>query len=119
MSKKYFFTAISRLTMEPDGARSKVESIELRLELSNNLDNKMYLNKGVPTKDGTKALTVALIAGLTANIHTAHKNGWWKDHEHMEYIIKHLNEGFVTSPDKIGEGDMNENPLDPRYEGSK
>lgn len=112
---KFFFTGIARITLqhEPGQKTSQAHSTDIRLEVSNNLDNRVYLDKGLPTKDGTKALTTAFIGGLIGNIHAASKNGWWDKDEHMAYIMKHLNGGISAIPGTIEAGDLAQNPLDP------
>lgn len=71
-------------------------STKFNLEVSKNLDQKHYLqNDGMPTKDGTKAITMVFTQGLIGNIHQAHENSLWDSAEHLRYIIAELEKGFV------------------------
>lgn len=68
------------------------------LEISPNLDAKEYHDKEAnPTSEGTHALTQTLLQGLIGNIHYAHQKGLRNDAEHLRYIIKELERGFITS----------------------
>lgn len=78
---------------------------DIRLELSNNLDAKKYLNRGLPTPEGSRAMTTTLVAGLVANIHKAHAEGWRDSAEHLRHIIAELERGF-SSVAKVYEGEM-------------
>ena len=50
---------------------------------------------GMPNTKGMKAQTQGLVQGLIANIHFAHQNEMWDSAEHIRYIIKELERGFV------------------------
>jgi hypothetical protein len=99
--KKFQFTGISRITLiHSDGMlTSKLHSTDLRLELSNNLDNRKYLDKGIPTQNAIKPLTQCFIQGLVANIQAAHDHGYWDSAEHLRYIISELERGFIEVKD--------------------
>jgi len=76
---------------------SKHVSTDFNLFVSDNLDKKQYLDKdGIPTKDGSKSLTMVLTQGLIGNIHQAHEKGFWDSAEHLRYIISELERGFVS-----------------------
>lgn len=96
----YHFVVISKATFSHEkGAKtSALEQTDLRLEMSNNLQKDQYIDgKGLPRKDSLKPISSALVAGLLANIAQGHEKGWWKDHEHMNWIIDMLQRGFVSS----------------------
>lgn len=107
MNRKFVFTGISKLTLshEDGTSTSSHEATDIRLEISNNLDNKKYLNRGLPTKEGIKPLSQCFIQGLVANIHNAHQLGYWDSAEHLRYIIKELERGFVNVA-TVSEGKM-------------
>lgn len=93
---KFQFTATSRITLEHNqgDATSYHRTTQVRLDVSNNLDAKQYIDRGVPKKKGVKPLTEALIQGLVANIHAAHDKEYWDSAEHLRYIISKLERGF-------------------------
>lgn len=98
------FCAISKITLEHEqGAKnSQLKYCDLRLEVSGNLDRSQYIDgKGLPRKEGLKPITNALVLGLIANVRMGGDKGWWKEHEHMEFIISELQRGFVaqSTPD--------------------
>lgn len=98
--RHYFsFTAISQVAMEHETGTPLSKHVEtnIRLEVSENLDKSRYVTKtGLPTKEGVKPLTAALIQGLIANIHAAHQIGHWDSAQHLRYIIEELEKGFVA-----------------------
>lgn len=104
---KFHFTGISKVVYDHDGQSPKSEHVltDFRLEISNNLDHKVYLNKGLPTKEAIKPLSQCFIQGLIGNIHKAHDKGWWDSAEHLRYVIDELERGFVQIT-KVGEGTM-------------
>jgi len=97
MTTDFSFTAISRLTIEhTQGAvNSQFKSCDLRLELSNNLNKDMYIRNELPTKEALKPITQALIHGLIVNMRMGAARGWWKEGEHMQYVIDELQRAFV------------------------
>jgi hypothetical protein len=106
---KFQFTATSRITMvhTKGEATSQHESTEILLSVSNNLDPRKYLDRGVPRKEGVKPLTIALTHGLIANIHAAHERGFWDSAEHLRFIINELETGFSRVAD-VTEDDYKE-----------
>lgn len=107
MNREYYFIGTCKLTMthENGAPKSNHGSTDIRLDLSPNLEKKMYLENDLPTKDGTKPLTLGFIQGLVANIHKAHEQGWWDSAAHLRYIIDELQRGFVSVA-KVGESTM-------------
>lgn len=90
--------AIAALTLEPneDKTGSTLTRTEFALELSDNMIRSEYLDKdGQPTKLGIHAITSCFIQGLVGSIHYAHQNGMRDSAEHLRYIIKDLERGFV------------------------
>ncbi len=104
------FTVITKMRLEPDdnGTTSSLDSVDLRLEVSKNMDKKVYLERDLPTKEAIKPITATLIQGLTVNIKMAHAKGWWNEVEHIKYIIDELGRAFAHDPASIGEGDMDD-----------
>lgn len=98
----YHFAAISKLTLEYEkGApASAVKSVDTRLEVSGNLERSEYVDsRGLLKKDGLKPMTQALIMGLISNMRMGAEKGWWKEHEHMQYVIDELQRMFVVTGD--------------------
>lgn len=112
---RFSFTVISRIILEhePGTQRSTLEESNLRLEISKNLDRKMYLdNKDLPKEPATKPVTQALIQGLMTNIKLAHEKGWMNEADHLRYVIDELQRAFTHvaySEPKINEGTMDDN----------
>jgi len=74
-------------------------STDFNLDVSKNLDRKMYLDRDdLPTHAGTKMLTQCFVQGLVGNIHNAHEKGFWDSAEHLRYIIAELEKGFISVP---------------------
>jgi hypothetical protein len=88
---------ILELEYEKGMTQSKHYSTKVHLSVSDNLSEDAYIDdEGLPNKDGIKALTNVFIQGLIANIHVAQDRDYWKDHEHIKYIISELERGFVN-----------------------
>ncbi|GAO43770.1 hypothetical protein [Flavihumibacter petaseus] len=106
--QQFHFAAISKIILEHEEGTptSILKSTDLRLEVSGNLDRSVYLDgRGMPRRDALKPITQALLSGLTLNIAMGHEKGWWKDHEHIQYIIEQLQRQFVAQKE-TGEGMM-------------
>ncbi len=110
MSKQQFhFAAISKITLEHEkGAPTSVlKQSDLRLEVSGNLDRSMYIDgKGLPRKDALKPISNALVMGLITNIRMGAGKGWWKEGEHMQYVIDQLHRAFVHPHDELTDSTM-------------
>jgi len=110
MPKQTFhFCAISKITLEHEmGApTSALKATDLRLEVSGKLDRSMYIDgRGLPRKEALKPITQALIQGLIANMRMGATKGWWKEGEHMQYIINELQRAFVHLSEDPTEGTM-------------
>lgn len=100
MAKHVFhFAAISKITLtcEQGAQSSQLQSVDLRMEVSGNLDRDQYIDgKGLPRKDALKPTTQALLQGLIANVKIGGEKGWWKEGEHLEYVINELQRSFVA-----------------------
>lgn len=109
MSKnQYHFVTVCKTTYEHHTGMetSQVISNDLRLELSGNLDRSVYIDgKGLPRKDALKPISANLLLGLITNIRMGAEKGWWKESEHMQWVINHLQEAYVTQA-SIGESTM-------------
>jgi hypothetical protein len=106
----FTITGISqiKLSYEKGAPKSKHVATHIRLEVSDNLDKKQYLDsKERPTKEGSRALTQALVQGLIGNIHNAHQKGWRDSAEHLRYVIQELEKGFVQVAD-VKDGTMDQ-----------
>ena len=97
---KYKFSAIVVCEFEThteSHKKSKLNTTELLLELSDNLERNAYFDEtGMPKKDAIKPLSEVLVSGLASNIHYAHQNGMWDSAEHLRYVIMRLEQLFVT-----------------------
>lgn len=97
--REFHFAAISKITLshEQGAVTSQLKSSDLRLEVSGNLDRSVYIDgKGLPRKEALKPISNALVMGLITNMRMGAAKGWWKEHEHMEYVINQLHRAFVT-----------------------
>lgn len=94
---EFSFTGVSRVTMEHHKGMPTSQHVatDFFLEVSENLDKNIYLQNGLPTKDGLKPLTQTFIQGLVGCIHFGHNNGWWDSAEHIRYIIDEIQRGFI------------------------
>jgi hypothetical protein len=106
---KYSIVAVSETEFEhqPGWPTSTLVANNIRLEVSKNLDQKKYLDsEELPTKEAVKPLTISLIMGLVSNMRYAAHKGYWKEGEHMEYVIRELQRAFTTPEKEIGPGTM-------------
>jgi hypothetical protein len=109
MKNEFHFAAISKITLEHEkGAPTSVlKANDLRLEVSGNLDRSVYIDgKGLPRKEAMKPISNALVMGLITNIRVGAAKGWWKEHEHMQYVVDQLQRAFVAQTSEPGESTM-------------
>ena len=95
---EYGFSVKSELTLEHNKGNDKSthKYCDFSMEISPNLDPKHYEDaEGLPTKEGSKAVTLTLVSALSANIHMAHQKGFRDSAEHLRYIISELERQFV------------------------
>jgi hypothetical protein len=95
---EFHFTAISKITLthEQGAGTSTMKHTEISLEVSKNLDKKVYIDfKGYPKKDALKPISNAFIHGLVVNMRMGASKGWWSEGEHMQYVIDQLQKAFV------------------------
>lgn len=100
--QEFHFEAISRITLEHEKgeASSILKQTDLRLQVSKNLDRSIYIDgKGLPRKDALKPISHALVMGIIVNIRIGAAKGWWKESEHMQYVIDELQRAFVHPTD--------------------
>lgn len=91
---------------EKGASTSRLVATDFRLDISENLDRRVYLDKeDLPTKAAIKPLTQAFIQGLVGNIHAAHEKGYWDSADHLRYIINELQRGFIEVA-KVSTGDI-------------
>lgn len=105
----FHFCAISKISLEHEEGAPKayLKQCDLRLEVGGKLDKNAYLDgKGLPRKDALKPTTQALLHGIMTNIRLGHNKGWWKDHEHMQYVIDELQRAFVAQTSEPFEATM-------------
>lgn len=105
---RFTVTGIVKVTAdyEPGSPQSKHVATDFRIEVSKNLKQEEYLDRRqMPTKAGSHALTNAFVQGLIGNIHHAHQKGFRDSADHLRYIIRLLEEGFVAVAE-TGEGEM-------------
>lgn len=109
MSTEFHFAAISKITLEHRKGEptSQLKYNDLRLEVSGNLDKSQYIDgRGLPRKDALKPISNALVMGLITNMRMGAQKGWWKEHEHMQYVIDQLQRAFVHVTHDPGESTM-------------
>ena len=100
----FSFEGIVKVTAEhtKGSSTSKHVSTDFYLEVSDNLDDKKYMNKDdVLTAEGSKAVAQCFVQGLIANMHFAHNQGYRNDVEHLRYIISELERGFSSVADTM------------------
>lgn len=89
---------VLRLKHTPGTQKVEHAGTDFNIYPSKELDEKCYLDKnGLPTADGSHALTQTLVQGLVGNIHLAHQKGFRDSAEHLRYIISELEKGFVEN----------------------
>lgn len=96
---QFEFKTTCSLTLEHKlgDSSSKHVSTKFNLEVSDNLEPAKYLDaEGLPTANGSQAITQCLVQGLIGNIHMANESGFRNDAEHLRYIISELERGFVS-----------------------
>ena len=95
---EFEYTTKSHLKLEvnPNGSgTSKVMESFVNFEAIPEIQLQWRSPDGLPNKDGFKAMTQGMIHGLLNNIHSCHQMGLWDSAEHLRYIIKYLESGFV------------------------
>ena len=108
-NREFHFCAISKITLQHEqGAPTSVlKASDLRLEVSGNLDRSVYLDgKSLPRKDAMKPISNALGMGIITNIRMGAAKGWWKEHEHMQYVVDQLQRAFVAQAGEPHESTM-------------
>jgi hypothetical protein len=97
---EFSFRTISEVVFKHEGTEqgSAMQSVDLRLEVSENLDRARYLNEDdLPHKDGIKAASITLVAAINTNIYTAHHAKQWDSAEHLRWVIDTLQKMFVEN----------------------
>lgn len=100
MKQRFSFTGVSKVDMSftKGDKSSNHESTKFFLIPSDNLDKSVYTsNGGLPTKDGLKPLSIALVHGLIGALHLGEREGWWKKEEHLEWIMEELQKGAANT----------------------
>jgi hypothetical protein len=95
---QFHFVAISKITMrhEMGAPASQINHTDIRLDVSKNLNKATYLDQeGLPTKEAIKPISLAFLQGIITNIQLGHEKGWWKEADHMRYVIDELQRAFV------------------------
>lgn len=94
----FIATVLLEMTHTDNADHSTHRETQIMLQVSPNLKHSAYLNDDdLPTQAGCEALTMAFVQGLIANIKNAHTHNYWKDYEHIKYIIEELERGFVAN----------------------
>lgn len=77
--------------------QSAVKGVNVRLDVSKNLDHSVYQTKaGQLTKEGCEAAISAQIGGLLTCIKWGHEMGYHKDYNAIQKVFDKLKEGFVA-----------------------
>ncbi len=109
---KFSFVGISRLTLEhtPGAKQSKHVATDVRLDVDKQVDCSAYLDKdGLPTKEGSRILSLTLTHGIIAMIHQSHQLGFRDSAEHLRAVIAEMERGFVEIA-TIKPGTMDDTP---------
>lgn len=96
---EYRFIVTSEVTAVADmkKGRSTIKETKVFLDCSDENARVWKDKKGVVNGTGLKVQTLGLIQGLVTNIHVGHQLGTWDSAEHLRYIIKELEKGFVIA----------------------
>ena len=93
-------------------SKSKLVSTDFNLEVTHPLDEKMYMENGIPNANGVHNLTNLFVQGLIGNIHLADQKGYRDTASHLRYIISELERGVFTHANveksEFGKGVKNE-----------
>jgi hypothetical protein len=90
--------AVLHLKVDKDLDKVIHDGLDFALELSDNLDESAYFEKdGKLKEEGIKAVTNVLVQALLGNIHSGHQNKKYDSAEHLRFIIKELERGFVEN----------------------
>ena len=95
---EYEIEAKCRVTLDHvEGAETSQHiKTEYQFAVSKNVAKENFFDKnGVANKEGVKATTQCFVQGLVANIHAGHQQKLWDSAEHLRYIIKELERGFI------------------------
>lgn len=106
---EFSFTVITKLTLENDGISpvSKGVRLDLRFEVSNNLDMGRYLdNNRLPRKEAMLPIMHVLTSALAAHMRACAQKGWASEGEMMTKTINALQDVFMAQGD-VSEGTMN------------
>ena len=91
-------TSRLKLDYEEGYENASVIHTEVALEVSKNINKSTFFDEDdIPNFQGATAVCNALVQGLIANLHFAHQHGLWDSAKHLRYIIKELEEGFVST----------------------
>jgi hypothetical protein len=97
MKASFTVKVVMTIDHKPGDTKPTVAQIDFNIDrISNNLNPRPYLSKGLPTAEGSKIITNAFTQGLIANIHACHEHGFRDSAEHLRYIIDNLQRGFVS-----------------------
>lgn len=70
---------------------------DFNLDVSSNLERSQYLDEDdLPTKEGSRTLTLTLVQGLIGNIHFSESKGYKNSATHLREIITELEKGFAS-----------------------
>ena len=95
-------TSMLHWTLDHDRGTSTVRECEVSLGSSIPVDKShLVADDGDFSATGVKAITQGLVQGLVTNIHSAHKVGIRDSAEHLRYVIKELERGFVLSGTEV------------------
>lgn len=98
---EFYFTVKARMSLSntKGSGVSKLNSVDLGLEMSPNLQYDKYVSNGELTEEGSKVVTTTLCSALIAQIKNAHHYGLRDDAEHLRFVISELERGFVAQAD--------------------
>lgn len=89
----------TQITVDVIGDTFLLNGTDLSLGMSPNMGLSQYFGEDdFPNKEGCEAISKTLVAGLSGNIHMAHRCGYIDSAAHLRSIIVQLEEMFILNP---------------------
>lgn len=98
---RFSMKGIVVLTMDhtPGETKSRHVSTDFNIEVSGALDEKAYIENGIPNENGAHCLTNLFVQGLIGNIHLMDQKGYRDTASHLQYVISELERGVFMVTD--------------------
>lgn len=89
----------TQITVDVIDDKFFLNGTDLSLGMTPNLGLSQYFDENdYPNQQGCEAISKTLVAGLSGNIHMAHKCGYIDSAKHLRSIISQLEAMFVLNP---------------------